>query len=396
MKQNEQNNSENTPVPDNTDFWKARSELAMSINNAGIDGMVALDTDLNIISCNKVIETWTGFLCEDILNRSFFSVFPSAGQLPFKDAFQHALNGSKFFIPSESGSYLDGFYETHVVPLYGCSGEINGILQIIHDVAHRVKAENQLRELNEQLVIKYTELQHANEEMAEFAKIAAHDLMEPVRKIYMFAEQIKKNEAANLTDSGKGNVRRMQSSLQRLGLLMDDIVSFLTISTSKKPLENVDLNAILTKVTDGMNHEIQESGANITAEKLPIIQGNSNAIEQIFRQLISNAVKFKQSSENPELLITCDKVRGKDIPFNEARPNESYYCLTFKDNGIGFEPRFSERIFGLFQQLHPQGLYKGSGKGLAIALKAARLHKGFIKAESELGQGSTFYCYLSK
>ncbi|QSW89234.1 PAS domain-containing protein [Flavobacterium endoglycinae] len=395
MKQKKENNQEKKLKSEKTDFWKARSELAMSINNASIDGMIALDTDFKIISCNTVIETWTGFLRDDIIDKPFFSVFSEANKTVFNTAFENVLEGRKFFLPPDD-FYLKGHFETHVVPLQNCSGEINGILQIIHDVSHRFKAEDQLRELNDQLLLKYTELQYANEEMATFAKIAAHDLMEPVRKIYMFAEQIKKNEAVNLSDSGKGNVRRMQTSLQRLGLLMDDIVSFLTLSTSKKEMQHVDLNSILSKVLDGLRHEIQAAGLLINVGTLPVIKGHSNALEQIFRQLISNVIKFIRKDVVPELLITCEKVLGKEISFKEARPNESYYCIAFKDNGIGFESRFSERIFELFQQLHPHGAYKGSGKGLAIALKAARLHKGFIKADSEPGQGSTFYCYLSQ
>ncbi len=390
MKQIKQNNL----ASDKTDFWKARSELAMSINNAGIDGMIALDTHLNIISCNTVIETWSGHLCKDLVDKPFFNVFPKAEKEIYKSAFANVLEGRKFFLSSESGSFLGEHFETHIVPLRNCSGEINGILQIIHDVEHRVKAENQLRELNEQLLTQYTELKHANEEMATFAKIAAHDLMEPVRKIYMFAEQIKKNEAANLSDSGKGNVRRMQTSLQRLGLLMDDIVTFLTLNASKKEAESVDLNIILSKVLDSLSHEIRETGLLITVAKLPSVKGHLSAFEQIFRQLISNAIKFIRKDITPRLFITCEKLRGREVLFNEARPTENYYCIAFKDNGIGFESKYSDRIFELFQQLHPQGVYKGSGKGLAIALKAARLHKGFIKAESELGYGSTFYCYL--
>ncbi|MBO9584852.1 MAG: PAS domain-containing protein [Flavobacterium sp.] len=392
MKKQQQNNS----VPDKTDFWKARSELAMSINNAGIDGMIALDTNINIIFCNTVIETWSGNLSKDLINKPFLSAFPSAEKEVYATAFENVLEGRKFFLSSESVSFLQGHFEAHIVPLRNCSGEISGILQVIHDVEHRVKAENQLLELNEELLTKYTELKHANEETATFAKIAAHDLMEPVRKIYMFAEQIKKNEAANLTDSGKGNVRRMQTNLQRLGLLMDDIVTFLTLNTSKKEAENVDLNIILSKVLDSLSHEIQETGLLITAVKLPSVKGHLNALEQIFRQMISNAIKFIRDDVTPQLLITCEKVRGDEVHFNEARPAENYYCIAFKDNGIGFESKYIDRIFELFQQLHPQGVYKGSGKGLAIALKAARLHKGFIKAESEPGSGSTFYCYLSQ
>jgi len=382
------------PEPDTKNQWKAISDLAMSINNASIDGMIALDKKLKIITCNAVIESWSGQLCDSFIGKTFFEAFPSAHAQNFDDAFKQALNGLKSFLPSESGNFFEGYFETHIVPLKDSKGNIKGILLIIHDVAHRVKAENRLKELNEELKEQYAELQHASAEIATFAKIAAHDLMEPVRKIYIFGEQIKKNEAANLSDSGKGNIRRMQTSLQRLGLLMDDVVSFLTLSTAKKQFEEVDLNSILSKVLNDFKEQIEQSETVVSAESLPVISGIPLALEQIFRQLLSNILKFRRSDVTPELSIRCNMIQGKDLPFDEARSGKMYYCLSFRDNGIGFESGYRERIFELFETLHPQGAYKGSGKGLAIALKATRLHHGFMKAESKPGAGSTFYCYL--
>lgn len=379
------------PVTD----WKSRAELAESITDASIDSSVTLDRELRIISFNDVAGIWSGKKPAEVMGLPFFDVFPDAADTPgLKSALTDALNGRKSFLPSGPGFYLTGYFETHILPLRNSDGVITGVLNLIHDVSHRIKAENELKELNQQLFTQNLALQHANEEMATFAKIAAHDLKEPLRKIYTFAELIKVQEAADFSDKAKSYFRSIQKSVQRMGLLTDDIVNFLSLNRGGEVFSEVDLSDTLAQVLSEFKAEIADKRANIIHSELFTINGYSKAIKQLFHQIISNALKFQESDNPPEIEIGCEKVCASDIPFPEARQQEFYYCLTFRDNGIGFEPQYSNRIFGLFERLHPQGTFRGSGMGLAIALKAARMHEGFMKAESRPGIGSTFYCYL--
>ena len=398
MAQNNNNNDVQEPGnPENglTTDWEERARLAESITDASIDSMVALDRNLRIISWNDIACIWSGKSSEEVMGKAFFEVFPNAMATPgLHDGIKKALEGLKSFLPSTPDFYLTGYFETYLVPLKDNSGAITGVLQLIHDVSHRIKAENELKELNHQLCTQNRALQHANEEMATFAKIAAHDLKEPLRKIYTFAELIKVQEAALFSYKAKSYFRSIQKSVQRMGLLTDDIVNFLSLNRSGETFTEVDLSTILAEVIAEFRLEIADKNAEITNTMLFRINGYPKAIKQLFTQLISNALKFQERDNKPRIEIGCEKVESDVIPFAERGQHEQYYCLIFRDNGIGFEPEYSHRIFGLFERLHPQGTFRGSGMGLAIALKAARMHEGFMKAESEPGKGSTFYCYL--
>lgn len=380
--------------PATEDFWKTRSELAMNINNASIDGMMALDLDFTVIFWNPMAELWSGYRHDQAMGEPFLSVFPEAGKMSdLQDALHETLNGRKSFLPSASAFFLNGCFETHMVPLRNALGEINGVLLIIHDVADRVKAENQLKALNEQLQLQNLELRGLYDEMAMFAKVAAHDLKEPVRKVYTFCETIKSKEAQHFSDAGKSALRRMQSSTQRMRLLVDDVVSYLSLSNERGELQKVDLAQVLERVIADLKPCIEERNATIKYGRLAVVDGYPAALEHLFSQLLSNALKFHQPDVPLNIEIDCKQMSGDTILHEEALGSENYCRVSVRDNGIGFETEYSSKIFELFQQLHP-GAYKGSGKGLAIARKAVRMHHGFIKAHSEPGKGSRFCCYF--
>ena len=382
-------NPERQSDPDN------REELVGSIANASIDSMVAVDTHLKIVFWNETAALWSGKTAQEVVGKLFFEVFPSAKNTGgIENGFRESLAGRKSFLPVTNEFYLDGYFETHFVPLKKKSGEIWGILQIIHDVAHRIKAENELISLNNQLSIQYTSLQHANEELANFAKIASHDLKEPLRKIYTFVEFILMKEAEKLSNTGRSYFRSIQKSAQRMALLTDDIANFSELSHNSEPLQQVHFDSVLLEAKNNLKSQIEQMGAEILSDNLPVIAGYPHALEQLFRQVISNAIKFRKKEEPPRIQIGCEKLAGDAIPYSEVRRDEQYYCICFRDNGIGFDTNYSSRIFGLFQRLHTDTNFHGSGMGLAVALKVARMHRGFMKADSAPGKGSSFYFYL--
>lgn len=373
-----------------TDF-----NFAECMTHASIDGMVALDITGKIVAWNKTVASWTGFPFEEVAGRDFLAVFPDAAKHSrLQNALQQALQGYKSFLHSKGDFCIPGYYETHIVPMQAAGTEdVKGILVILHDVAHRVKTENQLKALNEQLLRQNAALQQANEELAAFAKIAAHDLKEPLRKIYTFAELIMMRESAKLSKDGRANFRRIQKSVQRMGLLTDDLVNFSEMSRSV-PFEPVDLSALLGKELLFYQEEIARTEAIMQVERLPVISGNPTALQQMLRQLLSNAFKFRRPDVAPHIRISCKMVDYAAALPLELPGGQPYCCITVTDNGIGFDPGFKSRIFELFQRLHPEGTYPGSGMGLAIVRKAAHLHGGFVEAESVPGEGSTFCCFL--
>jgi len=388
---------ESLPNPEqgfeHTDY-KSKNMLAENIINASIDSLIALNRNLEIISWNKITEAWSGLIQQDVMGKPFFDVIPSAREMPdLQEALQKALDGVRTYLPSGPSTLFKGSYEMHFVPLYDEAQHIYGVLQIVHDVTHRVGIENQLKRLNEELRAQYAALQHANEEMETFARIASNDLKEPLRSIYGYSETIKVREAKQLSDSGKGNFRRIQQSVQRMGLLTDDIVNYLSLSGSEQA-DEVDLSQTLSEAIAHFEREIQETVAKITASPLPVVKGDKKSLVLLMRQVLGNALKFRRKEVQPEITITHSELAGSDLPFHETRPHMRYHCLAFRDNGIGFDESNNEKIFGLFTKLHHERTYRGTGMGLALALKVARRHQGYMKASGVAGEGCTIYCYL--
>ena len=373
---------------------RSNCSLAESMTHASIDSMTGLDTDLRIVIWNHTAAVWSGLSYEEVAGKTLQEVFPTANEVPgLEEALRRALEGIKSFLPSTGHFYLKGHFEVHIVPLRDNTGGINGVMQIIHDVAHRLKAENELRELNRQLFRQNNALATAHEELASFAKITAHDLKEPLRKIYTFAEMIMMHEADKLSNSGRANFRRIQKSVQRMGLLTDDIVNFSALSRTDAATE-VNMNELLEQELERFRDKISETEAIIKSTSLPIIKGHKLALTQLLRQLIDNALKFQKPGLAPQIQINCELVASSQLAHTYSEPDTSFYHLSVSDNGIGFEPKYQQLIFELFQRLHPEGTHRGSGIGLALAQKAARMHNGFMKVESAPGEGSTFHCYI--
>ncbi len=372
-----------------------RGPLAESMLQASIDSILAIDKDLKITAWNEATVQWSGYSYEEVVGKNLFEVFPHAKKIDnFEASLYQALEGRRSFLPALYNIYLPGHFEVHIMPLKDKQGNITGVLQILHDVAHRLHAENELKNLNCQLVLKNNALTVAHEELALFAKISAHDLKEPLRKIYTFAELITMHDAPKLSSMGRANFRRIQKSVQRMRLLIDDIVNFSELSRSSVT-EAVDLNSLLTAELERNKEEISQAGAVIKSRYLPVIKnGYAVALTQMLRQLLSNAIKFRKPGMPLLVQVKYERVDGSAVTGKPTDSDAQYHHIYVIDNGIGFDPQYYGRIFELFQRLHPNGTYGGNGVGLALAQKALRMHNGFIKAESSPDRGSVFHCFI--
>lgn len=232
--------------------------------------------------------------------------------------------------------------------------------------------------------------------MHEFTYAASHDLKEPIRKISTFINQLRNILESRLEEREMAIFERVQNSTARMIQLVDDLLEFSHITINPQKFEKIDLNQKVNKVLDDLDFVIQEKGARVTVEKLPTITGNRRQIEQMFQNLLSNALKYCKSDTPPHVLITSSEVAGKDIEFGLPLEllNNRYYRIDVKDNGIGFEQKYADKIFQVFQRLHGRSEYQGTGVGLAIVKKVVQNHRGFITAESEPGIGSTFKLFL--
>ena len=250
----------------------------------------------------------------------------------------------------------------------------------------------QLEHQNEMLAEKVTmrtkeltlysdELSRSNRELEDFAFVASHDLQEPLRKIRAFGDRLQTNYAQVLDEKGADYINRMKNAAERMSNLINDLLEFSRISTRGKPFTNVSLRQLVECTIEDLEISIEECDAQIQLGDLPVINADSSQMNHLFINLISNAIKFRRADIKPII----------DIQYcQEQIALEQWHIITVKDNGIGFEQEFSDKIFVPFQRLHARTEYKGTGIGLAICRRIVERHGGKISAASILGEGTRF------
>jgi signal transduction histidine kinase len=235
------------------------------------------------------------------------------------------------------------------------------------------------------------ELKRSNRELQDFAFVASHDLQEPLRKIRAFGDRLQQTYADMLGEQGADYVRRMQNASARMSKLIDDLLSFSRITTKAKPFLPVALNKVAEEVLEDLEVAIQESGARIHVGELPEIDADMFQMKQLFQNLIANAIKFRKPGVTPVISITADLGES-----SYSNAGSDQVTILFRDNGIGFDEVFVDRIFLPFQRLHGKAEYSGTGIGLAVCRRVAERHGGSLTATSKIGEGSTFIVTLAR
>ncbi len=260
--------------------------------------------------------------------------------------------------------------------------------------AELIIANKELAFQNEEKEKRAAELSIANKELLAFTYISSHDLQEPLRKIQTFVSIILENEDKNLSDNGKYSFQRMQLAAKRMQQLIDDLLAFSRINTTDHKFEKTELNIIIEEVKTELKDTIQEKNATIEATELCSANIITFQFRQLMYNLISNALKFSNPDIPSHITIKSRIVKGINLNIEKLSSEKNYCHITVKDNGIGFESHFSERIFEVFQKLHSKDLYGGTGIGLAIVKKIVENHNGIIIATSELNRGAQFDIYI--
>ncbi|MCD9017012.1 sensor histidine kinase [Parachryseolinea silvisoli] len=265
------------------------------------------------------------------------------------------------------------------------------VIDITQQKTFTESLEIKVKERTAELEKSNNALQKSNEELAQFAFVASHDLQEPLRKIQTFATRIHATETA-LTDRGKDYFRRMQQASMQMQQLIADVLSYSRMNATEQHVEVLELGGLLAKVQEQLSERIETVGATIEADALPAMKVIPYQFEQLLSNILSNALKYIKPGVPPRVVITADTVQGKAI--DSSAVEGMYHRITITDNGIGFDPQYSERIFQVFQRLHGKNEYEGTGIGLAICKKIMDNHHGFITAAGEPGRGATFTIYL--
>jgi PAS domain S-box-containing protein len=249
-----------------------------------------------------------------------------------------------------------------------------GAVVIARDIRERKRAEEELRAFT-------VKLQQSNRELEDFAYVASHDLQEPLRKIQAFGDRLKIRYAEALTGEGIDYLQRMQSAAGRMQALINDLLLFSRITTKAQPFAPVDLGAIAREVVHDLEVRIHQTGGDVVIGDLPAIDGDALQMRQLLQNLVGNGLKFHKPDTPPRV-----EVSGRTINGNAN--------IEVSDNGIGFDEKYAERIFTMFERLHGRAAYEGTGIGLAICRKIAQRHGGDIRARSTPGAGATFVVTL--
>ena len=241
---------------------------------------------------------------------------------------------------------------------------------------------------------KIDDLNRSNKDLEDFAYIASHDLQEPLRKISTFGQRLATKYKDVLTDEGQVYLTRMLSSTDTMRQLIDNLLEYSRVTRNLQEFEKLDFNIILKTVINELDLIIEETGTTIIANQLPIIFGMNLQIKQLFVNLITNAIKFKQKHLPCIIHITSTVLSTDECIAYGLVLGKQYFKLCFSDNGIGFEEEYAQKIFVIFQRLHGKADYPGSGIGLSICKKIVDNHQGHMYASGDLNVGATFNIIL--
>lgn len=253
--------------------------------------------------------------------------------------------------------------------------ELQKQLKIVNEVL-----EHRVLERTSQLNTANVDLSRINQELQDFAYVASHDLQEPLRKIQAFGDILHEEYSDKLGD-GKDYLARMQSAAARMTVLIDDLLAFSRVTTHTKDLEYIDLNVVVEGVLEDLEQRIEDTGGKVTVDDLPTVKADPTQMRQLFQNLIGNALKFHKADISPVV-----KISSKTI--------SKVHVIQCSDNGVGFDEKYLDRIFAVFQRLYGRDVYEGTGIGLAVCRKIVERHNGSITAKSKPGVGSTFIIKL--
>lgn len=255
------------------------------------------------------------------------------------------------------------------------------------EVEERKSNEEKVKKLNQRLLENIGSLESANKDLERFAFMASHDLQEPLRKIRMFSDRLF-NKYNTVSDEDTKSITRIQKAAERMQALIVDILSFSKVSTDKSDFADIDLNGLVSEIVNEVNEDIQENKIIITVEPMPSLFVNPNLMATLIKNLIGNAVKYRRKDIETKINVRHEMSLG--LNGGSQNVTNKFCRILVEDNGIGFDPKYSEEIFGMFRRLHKHDEYTGTGVGLALCKKIAELHNGYISARSKLGEGSTF------
>jgi PAS domain S-box-containing protein len=358
------------------------------------DAVICTDLDGRITYLNLVAEHLTGWTLAEASGLAMDEVVQVVDFI----SRQIVLNPMELVIGSDEISHLpansvlvrrDGVeiaIDDTISPIHDDLGAVTGAVIIFRDVSVA-------RSMSLHLQAVDAELERSNRELQDFATIASHDLQEPLRKIRAFGDRLEEQASDVLDPESEDYLRRMRDAAARMQSLIDDLLEYSRITMHPEPPEPVDLGLVVAEVLIDLDERIRTSGGRVTVGPLPTLLASPLQMRQLFQNLIANALKFHPDGVAPEV-----DIRATELPARPASASSSgvpvLWEFHIQDNGIGFDPKYVDKIFAPFQRLNGRQAYEGTGMGLAICRRIVALGGGTITARSTPGAGATFVVTL--
>ena len=352
-------------------------------------GQVFLDSNLLIRKYTPQATTLINLIETDI-GRPISHISNNISYPDLTSDIQHVLKHGKPIV--KNLQIADNtWYQMKIMPYLREGKTVDGVVLTFVDITTMKGVEKQLKNANRKLKDLNDNLMRSNKELEQFAYITSHDLQEPLRKIQTFVDLIERNpgdEAAR-----KRYLEKISSCASRMSLLITDVLSYSRLIRTDEMMTETDLNKVLDDVKTDFEFLIEERKAVINGPNLPMVKGYPLQLHQLFSNLISNSIKFCEKT--PQIDISFERVPDDEVRrMKELDDHTRYVKLTFKDNGIGFDQQYADKVFTIFQRLNHKKLYAGSGIGLALCKRIAENHRGTIRASGVPDQGAAFTIYL--
>jgi len=352
------------------------ARAAHEIIDTMAEALFVLDADGRIRGVNEATRKMFGYADVEILGRSIDVLEPpdldSTISRTLRDMLRRGpQRDQERVFRDKGGEHID--VSISIAPVHEEEIE-EGAVVIVRDIREQKRAIQELHDFTRKL-------QQSNAELEDFAYVASHDLQEPLRKIQAFGDRLKSKYAASLAPEAVDYLDRMQNAASRMQTLINDLLTFSRVTTKAQPFVPVDLNRVAGEVLHDLEPRINDTQAEIIVGDLPTIDADPLQMRQLLQNLLSNAIKFHQHGVAPQVRIS-------------ATTSDHSAEIVIEDNGIGFDEKYAEKIFTMFERLHGRGTYEGTGIGLAICRKIAVRHNGDITARSAPGEGATFIVTL--
>ncbi len=356
---------------------RAASVYSRSLLEASLDPLVTISSEGKITDVNIAAERATGVARAELIDTDFSDYFtePERARVGYQKVFNEGfVRDYPLAIRHVSGQYTDVLYNASVYR--DEAGRPVGVFAAARDITERKRAERALLRVEMALRAEKEELARSNADLEQFAYVASHDLQEPLRMVASYTQLLARRYRGKLDDEADEFIEFAVDGANRMQDLIRDLLAFSRVGTQGKPLVDTDCDAVAQRALTNLKVAIEESGAHVMVDRLPTVSADADQLVQVLQNLIANAIKF-HGEEPPQVQVSASRGDGE-------------WVFAVRDNGIGLDAQYADRIFIIFQRLHGRGEFAGTGIGLALCKKIVSRHGGRIWVESEPGKGSTF------